>query len=99
MSCGAMYAPFVLAHFSDWRMVYVFTRNLMIGFLFSCVLPEGPFFGFTAICSFLLSVVKTKITFWLSGGICSGTKGLMYFACGDQMPSFGETAVSDVLHL
>jgi hypothetical protein len=27
-----------------------------------------------------------------------GTKGLIYFACGDQVPSFGETAVSDVCY-
>jgi len=60
MSCGAMYAPFLLAHSSDWTMVYVFTRNLMTGFFFSFVFLERA------------------------------------YSLAGQVPSFGDTAVSDV---
>jgi hypothetical protein len=54
-----MYAPFLLAYSSDWRMVYVFTMNLMTGIFISFVFLERA------------------------------------FSLADQVPSFGDTAVSD----
>jgi hypothetical protein len=39
--------------------------------LLLCIARKGLFFRISAICSFLLPAVKTKI--------CSGTKGLMFF--------------------
>jgi hypothetical protein len=59
------YAPFLLAHSSDWRIMYVFTMNLLIGSPFSCSLWKR---GFTATCFFSSLCSEDQKVFLLTGG-------------------------------